>query len=72
MAEREPVSALIDTSVVLVTTRWVRDCNGEKFPLREERQTVRCLVWDPCALAYTDMLHLLALTIANKEAIAAS
>jgi hypothetical protein len=63
------MTALIDTSVVLVTTHWVRDCNGEKVPLHEERREVRALVWDPKELTYSDMCHLLALTIAHAEAV---
>jgi len=35
MAERSTLSALINTSVTLVTTHWVRDESGEKVPLHE-------------------------------------
>jgi hypothetical protein len=60
-------SALIDTSVVLVTEHWVKDCNGEKVPLHEERREVRALAWDPMELTYPDMCHLLAISIAAAE-----
>jgi len=63
-------SALIDTSVVLVTTHWVRDSSGEKVPLHEERREVRALVWDPIELTTADKRHLLALMIASAEAAA--
>ena len=61
-------SALIDTSVVLVTTHWVKDSSGEKVPLHEERREVRALAWDPMELTARDICHLLALSIANAEA----
>jgi len=61
-------SALIDTSVTLVTTHWVKDSNGLKVPLHEERREVRALAWDPMEVTYLDVCHLLALTIANAEA----
>jgi hypothetical protein len=64
------MTTLIDTSVTLVTTHWVRDCNGEKVPLHEERRTVRALAWDPMELTTADKRHLLALSIANVEAAA--
>ena len=60
-------SALIDTSVVLVTTHWVKDSSGEKVPLHEERHEVRALAWDPMEVTYSDLCHLLALSIANAE-----
>ena len=61
-------SALIDTSVTLVTTHWAKDESGEKVPLHEERREVRALVWDPMELTTADKCHLLALSIANAEA----
>jgi len=65
-------SALIDTFVTLVTTHWVRDESGEKVPIHEERREVRALVWNPMEVTHPDMCRLLALTIVDREAIAAS
>ena len=67
MAERSTLSALINTSVTLVTTHWVRDSSGEKVPLHEERRTVRALAWDPLELTGADKCHLLAISIAAAE-----
>jgi hypothetical protein len=61
------MSALIDTSVTLVTTHWVRSAEGEKVPLHEERREARALAWDPMELTSADKCHLLALSIANRE-----
>ena len=61
-------SALIDTSVTLVKTYWAKDCDGEWFPLHQERDTHRALAWDPMEVTYSDLCHLLALSIANAEA----
>ena len=61
-------SALIEATVTLVITHWVRDSSGEKVPMHEERREVRALAWDPMELTARDICHLLALSIANAEA----
>jgi len=63
------MTALIDTSVVLEKTTWVRDCNGDEVS-HTERREVRALVWDPMELTTADKCHLLALTIVDAEAAA--
>jgi len=61
------MTALIDTTVVLEKTTWVKDCNGDEVS-HTERREVRCLAWDPMELTTADKRHLLALTIAHAEA----